>query len=643
LTEYSSFLEPIEEDDSFIELALQEASIPTLIMSLIHITGDKGLLTKLPKPKPPVMGEIQGFMNQIEKEKVRKFALEVIKDYRDSKKDFPSIPDKQTLLAMMEFMVSNKIPKDYVDLMFEEIDLEGKDPRRIDFSKSTLERIPKDYIVLIIGAGMSGILAGMRLSQAGINFRIIEKNNNIGGTWFENSYPGSRVDIANHFFCYSFFPNLNWSEHFSQQPEILNYFSKFADRFNLKNSIDFNSLVTNASYSEEEKKWKLIIEQSGKTKTLKGNILISAVGQLNRPKIPNFYGKEKFSGKMFHSSRWDHSYELKGKRVGVIGTGASSFQLVPEIAKEVKQLKIFQRSAPWMYPNNSYHEKVSSSKKWLLKHIPYYARWYRFLLFWPGSDGLMPSLKVDPAWPHKDRSVNSLNDEQRKTFTNHIKETIGEDTELLRKVIPSYPPFVKRILQDNGNWLEALKRNNVELISDNIKEIQQDGILTDDGEAHDLDTIIFATGFYGSEFLSSLDIKGKEGVSLKAIWGDNPEAYLGITIPNFPNLFCLYGPATNLAHAGTIIFNSECQMKYIMQCIKFLIDSDLKEIDCKENVNRKYNKKLQEALSQTVFSHQSTDSWYKNSKGKVVTTSPWLLKDYWKWTSTINPEDFWFS
>ena len=278
----------ITEDDSFIELALKEASIPTLIMSLIHMTGDKDLLAKLPKPKPPIMGETQGFMGEIEKEKVRKFALGVIRDYRDSKKNLPSMLDKQTLLSMMEFLVSSRIPKEYVTLMFEEMDLEGKDPRRVTFSKSTLERMPKDYTVLVIGAGMSGILAGMRLKQAGINFRSIEKNNDIGGTWYENSYPGSRVDIANHFFCYSFFPNFNWSEHFAQQPEILDYFKKFVEKFNLKNSISFNSVVTEASYDEEAKIWKLVIKQSGRTKILKGNILISAVGQLNRPIIPKF-------------------------------------------------------------------------------------------------------------------------------------------------------------------------------------------------------------------------------------------------------------------------------------------------------------------------------------------------------------------
>ena len=641
MTEVKTNLKPIVASDQFIERALEDASIPTLIMSLIHITSNKDLLLKLPKPKPPVMGEVQGFMTEKEKKEIRRIALDIIKAYKEGNYPSPSVLDQEVLHSMMEFMIGSEVSMEYIDLMLEEMDLYSRDSRKPAWNLNTLDKKYRDFSVVVIGAGMSGILAGIRLKQAGINFRIIEKNSELGGTWYENTYPGSRVDIANHFFCYSFYPNPRWSEHFSQQPEILSYFRKCAEEFDILDSIDFNSRVTKASYQEKSKQWVIEIERkSGSVENIIGNILISAVGQLNRPKIPEFQGKEYFSGSQFHSSKWDHKQNLKGKKVAVIGTGASSFQIVPELAKEVAELYVFQRSPAWMYPNDIYHDKVSEYKKWLLEHIPYYSKWYRFLIFWPGSDGLMPSLKIDPEWPYKDRSVNAINDNQRQVFTDYIKKMVGDDPDLFSKVLPTYPPFVKRMLQDNGSWLKTLKKENVNLITEDIKVIEKKGIVTDDEKLHEVEVIIYATGFYGSEFLSSLQVEGKDGISLKEVWKDEPEAYLGITIPNFPNLFCLYGPATNLAHAGTIIFHSECQIKYIMECIRFLIEKGGKELECKEEANKLYNLKLQEALSKIVFSHGSTESWYKNSKGKVVTTSPWLLKDYWAWTQSINPNDY---
>lgn len=632
-----------EEKDAFIRAALNEASIPTLIMSMIHLTGDLDLLETLPKPRKPVMGELQGFMGEDEKEYIRDLAFKVIKEYKDREDLKPFIPKKEDLHRMMEFMVGEKVSHDYFELMLEEIDLLDLDPRKVNFKNYKKVKIPDNFEIIVIGAGLSGILAGIRLKQAGLKFNILEKNPDLGGTWLENSYPGCRVDIANHFYSYSFNPNNEWSEHFSQQAEILNYLKKSVKKYNIFKNINFGRKVISAHYKEEIKRWELNIKyNSGKEETITAKILISAVGQLNRPKTPKFPGIKKFRGNQFHSSRWDHEQELARKKVAVVGTGASSFQIVPEIAKIARKLYVFQRSPAWMYPNPLYHEKVSKNKKWLLKKIPLYSKWYRLLLFWPGSDSLMPSLIVDEKWEHQERSVNAMNDKQRETFTDYIEGQIGEDKSLLSKVIPQYPPFVKRMLQDNGGWLNSLKKKNVDLIVDPIISINSKGIETSK-DSFNLDVIIYATGFHGTEFLSSLEVKGKNGQLLSKLWKDEPEAYLGITIPNFPNLFCLYGPATNLAHAGSIIFNSECQVRYVMDSIRYLILHEFQEIDCKEEINKEYNKRLQKALSRTVFSSIATDSWYKNRKGNVVTTSPWLIKDYWSWTMKLNPEDYNFS
>jgi 4-hydroxyacetophenone monooxygenase len=327
--------------------------------------------------------------------------------------------------------------------------------------------------------------------------------------------------------------------------------------------------------------------------------------------------------------------------VAVIGTGASAFQLVPELAKRVARLSVFQRSPAWMIPNPVYHAAVSESKKWLLKHVPYYARWYRFLLFWPGSDGLLPSLVIDPSWPHPDRSVNALNEEQRRLFTDYLRSQVRDDPELLENVIPSYPPFGKRMLQDNGSWLAALKRDNVDLVTEPIAAITPSGVRCADGTEYPVDVIVLATGFHANRFLWPMEIVGRDGVRLRERWGDEPRAYLGITVPGFPNFFCLYGPGTNLAHAGSIIFHSECQVRYAMGCLEALLRHDAaRTIECRQDVFDAYNARFDARHATLVWSHPGMTSWYKNAAGRVVNTSPWLLVEYWGWTKRPDLSDY---
>jgi 4-hydroxyacetophenone monooxygenase len=272
--------------------------------------------------------------------------------------------------------------------------------------------------------------------------------------------------------------------------------------------------------------------------------------------------------------------------------------------------------------------------------VPFYARWNRFLIFWPGSDGLWPSLKVDPAWPYPERSVNAMNEAMRVGFIQYMETQVGEDKELLAKVTPSYPPFGKRILQDNGSWLKALTQDHVELVSQGVARMTRDAVVAEDGSEYPVDVVIFATGFHANKFLWPMEIVGREGIKLDEKWGDDPAAYLGITVPDFPNLFCLYGPGTNLAHAGSIIFHSECQVRYIMSCIKAMLESDLASMECKQEVHDEYNQRLDDLVAQMVWSHPGMNSWYKNSAGRVTILSPWLLVDYWGWTKEPNLDDF---
>jgi 4-hydroxyacetophenone monooxygenase len=630
---------PIVEDDEFLRETLEHASVPTLMMSIVHLTGDAGVLRGAIRPGNAIMGDVDGGMSVAEKVAVRAMALRALRAYRDRGCTLPAPPSPATVREMMSFMVGTEVPPEYVPMMLEEMALDGRDARDVawdDVPASARET----FRVVVIGAGMSGLLAAIRLEQAGVPYVVVEKNDGVGGTWLENRYPGCRVDVANHFYSYSFVPNHEWPEFFSQRDELKAYFERCATDFALREKIRFRTEVAGARFDEGTGRWTVRLRGAGGEETLEANAIVSAVGQLNRPKLPEIPGRERFLGAAFHSARWPEGFRVDGTRVAVIGTGASAFQLVPEVAKTASRVIVFQRSAPWMVPNPRYHARVSEAKKWLLARVPYYARWYRFLLFWPGSDGLMPSLVVDPEWPHQDRAVNAANDAMREMFTQWIASQAGADPELLAKVTPRYPPFVKRMLQDDGSWLGALRRENVELVTEPIQEIGPGGVRTSDGREHEVDVIVYATGFHANRFLWPMEIVGRDGASLREEWGDEPRAYLGITVPRFPNLFCLYGPGTNLAHAGSIIFHSECQVRYVMGCLAALLRTGHATMECRRDVHDAYAARFDARHDGMVWSHAGTGSWYKNAAGRVLTTSPWRLVDYWGWTKAPDLDDF---
>ena len=631
---------PITKDDAFLAATLEHASASTLLMSIVHLTGDASLLHGPIRPQQPLPGETDGGLSDADKAAVRAMALAALRAYRDRGGTLPPPPPPATIRAMMSFLVGEEVPDEYVPMFLEEMALDSGDARDVAWNGIPSER-RASFRVVVIGAGMSGLLAAIRLEQAGVPYVAIEKNDEVGGTWLENTYPGCRVDVANHFYCYSFEPNHDWPEFFSQRSELRRYFERCADRYDVRRRIRFGTEVVAARWDEEAAHWVVRIRsRAGTEETLTANVLISAVGQLNRPRIPDIPGRETFTGPAFHSAAWQHQHPLEGKRVAVIGTGASAFQLAPEVAKVARRLVVFQRSPPWMVPNARYHSRVSEAKKWLLRHVPYYARWYRFLLFWPGSDGLMPSLVLDPEWPHPERAVNAANDFMREYFTQYMAAQIGDDPELLAKIVPTYPPFGKRMLQDNGTWLATLKRDNVELVTDPIAAITPSGARCADGREYAVDVIVFATGFHANRFLWPMDIVGRDGVTLRERWGEEPRAYLGITVPGFPNLFCLYGPGTNLAHGGSIIFHSECQVRYVMGCLAMLLGGSFSAMECRRDVHEAFAARFDARHTTMVWSHPGMTSWYKNPHGRVMTTSPWRLVDYWQWTQRPAVEDY---
>ena len=339
-------------------------------------------------------------MSEEDKAAARKIALEVIADYRDRGCPEPQPIGPELLQKMMQWLVCEPVPPEYVPMLLEEMELDGKDSRAVRGTPAD------DFPVIVIGCGESGLLAGIRLKAAGIPFTIVEKNAGVGGTWWQNTYPGARVDVGNHFYCYSFEPTEQRTHFFAEQPELQAYFQTVMDKYDIGGHVLWETEVTEATWDDATATWSVRARDcNGATTTLSARAVISAVGQLNRPHPPDIDGKQDFAGPAFHSSEWDHSVDLRGKRVAMIGAGASGFQIAPAIAGDVDRLTVFQRTAQWMFPNPNYHAEVSPGVQWALWHLPFYGRWYRFLLFWPGCDKGLAAARVDADYPDQQKAV----------------------------------------------------------------------------------------------------------------------------------------------------------------------------------------------------------------------------------------------
>ncbi|MCH8161589.1 MAG: NAD(P)/FAD-dependent oxidoreductase [Chloroflexi bacterium] len=631
--------EPLTADDETIRKALEDAFLPALLPALAQATGDFALLREDLRPPAAAPGMLQGGMSAEQQSAARDIAFDALKTLRDGGANAEERPIEDDVRRIFEWMTASPASDDYMPLLVEELAPTGQDPRAPTWHAGD----DTEFSVAIIGAGMSGIVAGVRLKQAGVPFVIIEKNADVGGTWLENTYPGARVDVQSAFYSYSFAQKIDWPNPFSTQEVLLDYFRECADEQGIREQMRFNTEVVSATFDEDACTWSLRLRPAdGAEETIEVQAVISAVGQLNRPKLPDIAGRETFSGPAFHSAQWDHSVDLAGKRVAVIGTGASAAQFVPEIAEQVAELSVFQRTPAWFLPVPNYRDETPAGLQWLFRHVPHYMHWYRFWLFWTSTDGLLPAAIVDENWQSEGASVSAANDQLRQLFTTFLQAQYEDRPDLFEKILPTYPVAAKRFLLDNGSWPEALKRDNVELITEGIKEITADGVVTEDGRLIEADVIIFGTGFHASQFLMPMKIVGRNGIALTEQWDGDARAYLGITVPNFPNFFMLYGPNTNIVVNGSIIYFSECEVQYVLGCLRMLLKDGHRAMDCRQDVHDAYNERIDEANLKRAWGASDVNSWYKNDRGRVAQNWPFNLLDYWQQTRKPDPADYVF-
>ncbi len=459
------------------------------------------------------------------------------------------------------------------------------------------------FETLIIGAGMSGLAMAIRLQKAGLPFRIIEKANSVGGTWRENTYPGLSCDVPSYFYSYSFEPNLDWSHRFSPGPEIRDYFERVATKYDLLKHIDFGETVTGARF--EEGAWT--VETSGGER-IRANALVDATGPLHIKNYPRIEGLDSFEGTLFHSADWDHSVDLAGKRIGVVGNGSTGVQMMAPLSEVASHLTMFQRTAQWIFPvgNKRYSD---SERKWT-RRLPVLA-WLTRQFYKRIFDLASVGVTQEGFW--------------RKRMAKGCREYLASvaDPELRRKLTPDYEPGCKRLILST-RFYPTLAKDHVDLVSEPIERVEARGVVTADGQLHELDVLVLATGFRPHEW--GIDnVVGVDGMSLKEAWAQGPRTYRSITMPGFPNYFMIVGPNSPIGNIS-VIDVSETQVQYILDCIQLLVGEPGRVLVPKREAAEAFQSDLREAMKGTVWVTGCT-SWYLDPEG-TPTLWPWSAKHF---------------
>jgi cation diffusion facilitator CzcD-associated flavoprotein CzcO len=461
--------------------------------------------------------------------------------------------------------------------------------------------------IAIIGSGFGGLGMGYYLKKAGIeSFTIFEKAQDVGGVWRENTYPGAACDVPSHLYSYSFEPHYPWSCRYGHQPEILAYQQHVARKYRLTRHLQFGREMTSANFDEARSLWVIRFSNG---QTHEAEVLVTAVGQLHRPQIPDIPGRDSFQGRAFHSATWDHGYDFNGKTVAVIGTGASAVQFVPEIAKQVKQLHVYQRSPSWCIPK--FDKPFAKWQRKLLDWLPFIHDLDRWRIFWLIE--FLASAMIDS------RIFKRAAEFYLKTAAKILLWWQVKDPALRKKLTPDIPVGCKRTLLSN-DWLPALARPNVEVVTEPIRAITPAGVTTADDKLRAVDAIVWGTGFAATEFLAPMELHGLNGQSLRERWRKGAEAYLGIAVSGFPNLFLLYGPNTNCG-ACSIIFMLERQARYVVKCILQLQARELRYLEIKPEAEAAFNDELQQRNKRTTY-ESGCHSWYINAEGR--NTNNWV-------------------
>lgn len=619
---------PPQVDEAFIRKALDESDLNAVRIALYQATGDESLLdVKLARVSVRGGQLVLVDVDEQDRHQVKDRAVRFLTHELDS--FVPAKPSDDELRELMlalrdEPIADRSFLSRKESLGFDEL------PRAASWTNGKPE-LSAGFSVAIVGAGFNGILMGVQLERLGIPYQIFERRHEIGGTWSVNRYPDVRVDITNFVYQYSFARDYPWEYYYAPGAEIRKYLTHVAEKHGVYDKIQFNSDVTTGTFDAQTATWTLSVTGPyGSAREVTASIVVSAGGLFSEPKSLEVPGVDDFAGRVFHTARMSGDEDFTGRVVAVVGNGSTGVQLLSEVAKSARQVYVHVRTPQWIAARERYRERLSPESRWLLDTLPYYPNWYTYSLL-AMQEGSQKLHTIDPDWVAQGGKVNEVNDKFREALESYIAKQLEGHPDLIEKLTPKHPPMARRQVADN-NWYKTLLEPHVDLVLGTIDHVTADGIVTGDGTERHVDDIITATGFAITKYLHPAKYTGKGGQTLNEFWDSDPEgpkAYLGMTVPGFPNLFTLYGPNAQ-PRSGAIVGWFETWTQYIARAIVYLIEHGYREIDVKPEVFEQYNQDLVKESEDKVWLHPDAveRNYYVNDAGRLQVGVPWNLEDY---------------
>lgn len=629
----------LDFDEAAVRAALDLANLNVLRIALYQLTGDE-VLAQMRVDKVPMRGGafFAYVLNERFHEPLKEKALAYL---RSTKGEAPPPPDDDEARRLMELLTGEPLSDREFRFGLEELAF-ADFPREANWTRVEKPPRAESFEIVIVGAGASGIVAAIQFEKLGIPYRIIERQSDLGGTWQLNHYPDARVDTNSYLYQFKFVKNYPWTEYFASQKEVRGYLERVAREYGVADKIEFDVELRKATYVEESGTWDLeLLDCSGVTSRVNANVVVSAAGLFSTPKVPDIPGIETFEGRIFHTTDWDDAYDYSGARLAVIGNGSTGTQLMPKLAEDAAHLTVYQRTPQWVSKMEGYRETIPAGVRWLFDNVPFYWNWYCYSSQMTTS-GMQGAQVYDREWQRNGGQISERNDGLRKALVEYIESKVGHDPDLVAKVTPEYAPLARRLVVDNG-WYDALLRDNVDLVDCGIERITSTGIVDNDGFETPLDAIALAAGFEVSRYMWPVEYVGRGGTTLENLWeADGARAYLGMTMPQFPNLFVFYGPNAQ-PRAGGFLSWVEIWSRYVARSVVTLIESGHRTIEVRRDVFEDYNARMDEAMTDLIWENEgpkSTTNYYVNRHGRQNVQMPWLLDEYHEWVVEPDMNDY---
>lgn len=622
--------ELLSATDAQIDDAMQYASPMVLRGLLYQLTGDESVIAMVPG-RAAKFGVGKEMANEADADLLKAKGGAFLKLYRDSGAHAIDLGPQSRMRQSLSLTAGHDIPENELHIWQEEAAFD-RWARGVHWQGGAAPNAAESFKVAVIGTGICGLNVAVQLKKAGIPFVVFEKNPEVGGSWFENRYPGARVDTSSRGYTHLFSYDYPYEYSYSPRDHNLRYFKWVADNFKIRGDIRFNTEVIAMDWDEVNAKWMLKAQSPAGHETHVFNAVISCVGFLSRPQIPTIEGMDSFEGTAFHTAAWPDGVDVKGKRVAVVGSGASGYQTTPVIAETAAHLALFQRQPNWCLEDEIYLKKLPPQALWLDRNFPYYSNFVRFRVgALINPDTSKAGIMIDPEFedPHTRSLANKMTRDMCVAFATR---KLGSRPDILEKMIPKFPPMASRPIRVDSDYCvyDALLRDNVSLMTDGIERITPKGIISG-GVEHEFDIITFATGFKANDYLWPMEVRGRGGVRIEQVWEkDGPRAYLGAMVPGFPNLFMCYGPNSNNFGGFTVLDLLELVAQFALRCIQGLIEHGKSSVDVSEDGYWRFAGILDEMDRQMIYMDPRAHNYYQNG-GRSAVNGPLDIRRMWRW------------